>query len=97
MCLYVHKHSEVILQAFFRHYDRMIVEFFTLYYVQLDELEAVTSREHNNTVATPPLRSTALYENQRSSFYPDIIIYDTFIQLECILRLDAHGEFYINT
>lgn len=76
MCLYVHKHSEVILQAFFRHYDIMIVEFFTLYYVQLDELDV---SEHNNTVATAPLRSTALYECQRSSFYPDNIIYDTFV------------------
>lgn len=51
MCLYVHKHSEVILQAFFRHYDIMIVEFFTFYYVQLDELDAITSQ---NTITLWP-------------------------------------------
>lgn len=97
MCLYVHKHSEVILQAFFRHYDIMIVEFFTFYYVQLDELDAVTSP--NTITLWPHPRSGAQPSmNVREARSTQIISCTIlFIQLECILRPEARGEFYINT
>lgn len=62
MCLYVHKHS-VILQAFFRHYDIMIVDFFTFYYVQSDELDAVPSQ---NTIT--------LWPHPRSGAQPSIYV-----------------------
>lgn len=74
MCLYVHKHSEVILQAFFRHYDIMIVEFFTFYYVQLDELDAVTSQNiitlwpHSSSGAQPSMKLREARSTQIISF-----------------------------
>lgn len=106
-CFYVHKHSEAILQAFLWHYNIMTMAFFFVccFFLAFDYVQLI--KHHSLTQCNNRLHNIA----QEISIHEKYIIRKlgedihstqaisfriNFIQLECVMWSNAHGEKYYN-